>query len=652
MPLQIRRAPVTIDGPIDAMTETTDHDAPDAAPAEPKSSGFEVVRRQLRSLPATPGVYRMFDARGEVLYVGKARNLRRRVGSYATPSRLDERIHRMVSLTTGLEVITTHTEVEALLLEANLIKTLKPRFNVLLRDDKSFPYIIITADHDYPQIAKHRGARSRKGSYFGPFASAGAVNHTLGILARAFPLRTCSDAEFASRTRPCLQYQIKRCTAPCVGRIGHDDYLRLVEEARQFLAGKSDALNRQLQAKMQAASEAQDYENAALCRDRIRALAHITAHQDINIHGVGEADVIAAHADAGQVCVQVFFFRAGQNYGNRAYFPAHARDVGLPEVLGAFLGQFYADRPAPKLVLLSHPVEGAGVVAEALAQRSGQRVTLLCPQRGPKRAVVEHALTNARDALARRLAESASQRRLLEGVAEVFGLEAPPERIEVYDNSHIQGSQPVGSMIVAGADGFRKQAYRKFNIRDALGEDGRLADDYAMMREVLTRRFGRLLKEDAERESGDWPDLVLIDGGRGQLTAATQALADLGVTNVAVAAIAKGVDRDAGREQFHLPDRPSFMLEPRHPVLYFLQRLRDEAHRFAIGSHRARRAKAATRSALDEVPGIGAARKKALLLRFGSAKGVAEAGLTDLETVEGISRIVAQRIYDHFHGGG
>lgn len=633
------------------MTEATDHDAPGALSAEPKGSGFEVVRRQLRSLPATPGVYRMLDARGEVLYVGKARNLRRRVGSYATPSRLDERIHRMVSLTAGLEVITTHTEVEALLLEANLIKTLKPRFNVLLRDDKSFPYIIITADHDYPQIAKHRGARSRKGSYFGPFASAGAVNRTLGTLARAFPLRTCTDSEFANRTRPCLQYQIKRCTAPCVGRISRDDYLRLVEEARQFLSGRSDALNRQLQAKMQAASGSQDYETAALYRDRIRALAHITAHQDINFQGVGEADVIAAHADAGQVCVQVFFFRAGQNYGNRAYFPAHARDVDLPEVLGAFLGQFYAGRPAPKLVLLSHPVEGAGVVAEALGQRSGQRVTLLCPLRGPKRAMVEHALTNARDALARRLAESASQRRLLEGVAEVFGLDAPPERIEVYDNSHIQGSQPVGSMIVAGPDGFRKQAYRKFNIRDATGEDGRLADDYAMMREVLTRRFGRLLKEDAGRESGDWPDLVLVDGGRGQLTAATHALADLGVTDVAIAAIAKGVDRDAGREQFHLPDRPSFMLEPRHPVLYFLQRLRDEAHRFAIGSHRARRARAATRSALDEVPGIGAARKKALLLRFGSAKGVAEAGLADLETVEGISRIVAKRIYDHFHGG-
>ena len=622
-----------------------------AAGSESAAVGSDLIRAQLRTLPNRPGVYRMLDAAGKLLYVGKAKNLKKRVASYAKPTGLSMRIYRMVQETATLEIITTHTEVEALLLEANLIKRLKPRFNVVLRDDKSFPYIVITGDHAWPQIAKHRGARNRPGEYFGPFASAGTVNRTLSALQRAFPLRSCGDAEFAMRTRPCLQFQIKRCTAPCVQRIDPESYAAIVGEARDFFSGKSQEIQHQLIAKMQAASAAMDFETAVVFRDRIRSLAQIQAHQDINVETVGEADVIAAAAEAGQTCVQVFFFRAGQNFGNRAYFPAHARDVEPAEVLTAFIGQFYDNRPAPRQILLSHEIEGTELLGEALSVGAGRKVEVLCPQRGPKRALVEHALTNAREALSRRLGENASQRKLLEGVAEIFGLESTPERIEVYDNSHIQGAQPIGSMIVAGAEGFMKGAYRKFNIRDSAIAPG---DDYAMLREVLTRRFARLLKQadgEEDRVAGQWPDLVLIDGGKGQLGVAEEVFAELGITDVALAAIAKGPDRNAGREHFFQPGRNSFSLEPRHPVLYFLQRLRDEAHRYAIGTHRARRAKAIVRSALDEIPGIGAKRKQALLHHFGSARGVSEAGLADLENVAGISKTVAQTVYDHFHGG-
>ena len=622
----------------------------DTGPDDDGQAGFDLIRRQLKSLPNAPGVYRMLDAKGELLYVGKAKNLRKRVASYTKPAGMTIRIQRMVQMTRALEVVSTHTEVEALLLEANMIKRLKPRFNVVLRDDKSFPYILITGDHAWPQITKYRGARNRDGEYFGPFASAGAVNQTLGALQRAFPLRSCSDGEFENRTRPCLMYQIKRCTAPCVGRIGAADYAALVGQARDFLSGKSPRVQKRLSEAMQAASDLLDFETAAIYRDRIRALAHIQARQGINVEGVAEADVIAAAQEGGQTCIQVFFFRAGQNFGNRGYYPSHGRDQSAAEVLAAFVSQFYDSRQPPKLVLLSEPVAAQGLIAEALGVRAGRKVELAAPRRGEKRKLVEQALVNARDALGRRLAESASQRKLLEGIAEKFGLEAAPQRIEVYDNSHIAGSQPVGGMVVAGPEGFVKAAYRKFNIKGAEIAPG---DDYAMLREVLTRRFARLMKEDPDRaEAGRWPDLLLIDGGKGQLGVALQVLADAGIDDLPVVAIAKGPDRDAGRERFFPADRTPFTLAERDPVLYFLQRLRDEAHRFAIGSHRARRSKAIQRSPLDDIAGVGARRKKALLHRFGSAKAVAEAGLADLAAVDGISTAVARAIYDHFHPDG
>lgn len=613
----------------------------------PSDVGAEVIARHLPTLPLGPGIYRMLDNRGEVLYVGKARSLRKRVASYAKTAGLGIRILRMVRQVAAVEVTTTHTEAEALLLEANLIKRLQPPFNVLLKDDKSFPYILVARDHPYPSITKHRGARDVPGEYFGPFASTGAVHVTLNALSRAFPLRSCTDSEFASRTRPCLQYQIKRCTAPCVGRISEADYARLVDEARDFLSGRNRHVLDAWQKRMQAASEALDFETAAELRDRIRALAHITQKQDINLADIDDADVIAIYAEGGLVCIQIFFFRAGQNFGNRAYFPAHARDVELDEVLDAFIGQFYAQREPPRLILISHPAGNAELIEEALTKHAGRKVELHCPQRGLKRDLVEHAVNNARDALRRRLAETSTQQQLLAGVAELFGLEAPPQRIEVYDNSHIMGRHAVGAMIVAGPEGLRKNAYRKFNIR---GEEIEPGDDYAMMKQVLTRRFQRLLKEDAEGAEADWPDLLLIDGGRGQLSATLQVMQELGV-DVPVVGIAKGPDRNAGREQFFLPGREPFMLEPRHPVLFFLQRLRDEAHRFAIGTHRAKRSKDQIRSPLDEIPGIGAARKKALLLHFGSAKAVSRAGLADLEAVDGVSKAMAKRIYDHFNGG-
>ncbi|MEK9971366.1 MAG: excinuclease ABC subunit UvrC [Ferrovibrio sp.] len=615
----------------------------------PAEIGAAVIQRHLPTLPMGPGVYRMLDARGDVLYIGKARSLRKRVASYTKLQGLTIRIQRMVRQVCSVEVTTTHTEAEALLLEANLVKQVQPPFNVLLKDDKSFPYILVARDHPYPAITKHRGARDIPGDYFGPFASTGSVHVTLNAMSRAFPLRSCSDSEFAGRSRPCLQYQIKRCTAPCVGRISEENYLKVVDEACDFLSGRNRQVLDIWQGRMQAAADERDYETAAELRDRIRALAHITQKQDINIADIENADVIAVHAEGGLVCVQIFFFRAGQNFGNRSYFPSHTRDVEISEVLDAFIGQFYAQREAPRLVLLSDPVENDDLIEEALSNHSGHKVELHVPQRGTKRDLVDYAVTNARDALRRRLAEAASQQQLLQGVADLFGLDAPPQRIEVYDNSHIMGRHAVGGMIVAGPEGLRKNAYRKFNIK---GEDIEPGDDYGMMREVLTRRFQRLLKEDAEDENAaDWPDLLLIDGGKGQLAAVLQVMQELGVEDVPVVGIAKGPERNAGREQFFLPGREPFMLEPRHPVLFFLQRLRDEAHRFAIGTHRTKRAKDQIRSPLDEIAGIGAARKKALLLHFGSAKAVSRAGLADLQAVPGISEAVAKRIYDHFHGG-
>ena len=621
--------------------------------------GVRCIRQTVRTLPNSPGVYRMLDDDGDVLYVGKAHSLKKRVATYTHSAKLPPRIFRMVSETTRMEVVTTHTEVEALLLESNLIKRLRPRYNVLLRDDKSFPYILLTGDHPFPQIAKHRGARNRKGHYFGPFASAGAVNRTITALQRAFLLRNCSDSVFANRRRPCLQYQIKRCAAPCVGFVDDAQYDRLVDDAVAFLSGRSRDVQQQLAARMQDASDSLEFETAAIFRNRIRALTAVQAHQDINVDGVEEADVIALHAEGGQSCIQVFFFRAGSNFGNRAYFPSHDKDTGPTDVLAAFIGQFYDDKPPPRTVLVSHPVPEAALVAEALTTRAGRKVELLAPRRGGKRKLIEHATANAREALGRRMAESASQRRLLEGVARVFELDAPPERIEVYDNSHISGTHAVGAMIVAGPDGFVKNAYRKFNIKNQQDDDhdeaqAELAagDDYAMMRQVLTRRFARALKDDPERTAGSWPDLILVDGGQGQLNVALEVFDELGLDSVAAVGVAKGPDRDAGRERFFQPERAPFMLERKDPVLYFLQRLRDEAHRFAIETHRARRTKAIGANPLDEVPGIGARRKKALLHHFGSARSVKRAGLSDLEAVDGISKTVAKRVYDFFHDDG
>jgi excinuclease ABC subunit C len=609
------------------------------------SEGVTVIQAHLKTLPAAPGVYRMLDADGNALYVGKAKNLRRRVYSYTQTGKHPARLLRMIAETRSMEFVVTRSEVEALLLEANLIKRLMPRYNVLLRDDKTFPHILITGDHPFPQITKHRGAESRPGQYFGPFASAGAVGRTITALQRAFLLRNCSDNVFASRSRPCLQYQIKRCTAPCVGYVSEAEYARQVAQASDFLSGRSQAVQEEFAARMMAASEALDFETAARYRDRIRALAAVQAHQDINVQGIGDADALAAFQAAGHTCVQVYFFRGGRNYGTRAYFPSHDRAQDVSEVLTAFVSQFYDSHTPPPLILLSHGLEEEQLVAEALSVNAGRRVTIAVPQRGDKRRLIDHALANAKEALGRRMAENSTQLRLLEGVAEAFGLDAPPRRIEVYDNSHISGTDAIGAMIVAGPDGFMKNAYRKFNIKGEVAP----GDDYAMMREVLTRRFSRALKEDADRSRGSWPDLILIDGGQGQLNVACEVMADLGVANVAVVSIAKGPDRNAGRERFFMPDRPPFSLEPRDPVLYFLQRLRDEAHRFAIGTHRARRTKGIARSPIDDIPGIGPRRKRALLLHFGSGRAVARAGLADLEAVEGISRTVAKKIYDHFH---
>jgi excinuclease ABC subunit C len=611
------------------------------------ADGMRIIAEFVHTLPRKPGVYRMIAADGEVLYVGKARSLRSRVAAYTQPTRLDTRLVRMVSATRTMEFAVTDSEAEALLLENNLIKRFKPRFNVLLRDDKSFPYIVIRRDTQWPQLAKHRGAREPGNEYFGPFASATAVNRTLYALQRAFPLRSCSDGVFSTRTRPCLQYQIKRCTAPCVGRIDKAEYGGIVEEVRGFLGGRNREVQQALSGRMEQASAGLEFERAAVLRDRIRALAHIQSHQSIALDSIDEADIFAVHTEGGQVCVQVFFVRAGQNLGNRAYFPSHTKDLDEPAILAAFIGQFYEARPAPRLILTSHDVAEAELLESALAMTAGHKVEIRQPRRGEQKDALDQAVVNAREALARRMAERGTQRQLLDGVARVFGLDGAPERIEIYDNSHIQGSAAVGGMVVASPDGFIKNAYRKFNIKT----EGAAGDDFAMMREVLSRRFGRALKEDPERGEEHWPDLVLIDGGQGQLEVARQVLTELGLEDIAVVGIAKGPDRDAGRERFFMPGRAPFSLEPRDPVLYFLQRLRDEAHRFAIGTHRTRRAADISRSALDEVPGIGAGRKRALLHHFGSARAVAMATLEDIKSVAGISDALAQKIHDHFRGG-
>ena len=652
-----------------------------ATPAQAPKTGVDVIAGYLKTLPQTPGVYRMLDANGDVIYVGKARQLKARVSNYVRLAGHTNRIARMILATAAMEFITVGTEAEALLLEANLIKRFRPRFNVLMRDDKSFPYILIARDHAAPAVMKHRGARNRKGAYFGPFASAGAVSRTVNMLQRAFLLRSCSDSVYESRTRPCLLYQIKRCSAPCTGEIGLDDYRLLVDEAERFLNGESQTVREMYQRLMREAAEKLEFETAAKYRNRLWALAHVTADQSINPEGVEQADVFAAYQDGGQTCVQVFFFRTGQNWGNRAYFPKADRSLNVEDVLDSFIAQFYDDKPVPRLILISHDVPNRALLAEALSTKAEHKVDIRVPSRGTKSSLVEHALSNAREALGRKLAESSSQARLLEGIAERFNLAAAPRRIEVFDNSHTGGTNAVGAMIVAGAEGFVKGQYRKFNIKSP---DIAPGDDYAMMREVLTRRFKRIADaevlddieiEVAELEAEtaglepapavaaatedqsaddrvfpDRPDLVLIDGGLGQLSVAREVLARFGLHDIALIGVAKGPDRDAGREHFHIPghERP-MMLEAKDPVLYFVQRLRDEAHRFAIGTHRAKRAKALGVNPLDEIAGIGQRRKRALLTHFGSAKAVSRAGIEDLKAVGGISADMARKIYDFFH---
>lgn len=626
--------------------------------------GMDLIGEFVKHLPNAPGVYRMFNEAGDVLYVGKARSLKKRVGNYAQGRVHSNRIAQMVRHTTHMEFVTTRTETEALLLEANLIKRLRPRFNVLLRDDKSFPYILITADNRAPAIFKHRGARARKGDYFGPFASAGAVGRTINSLQRAFLIRTCTDSVFETRTRPCLLYQIKRCSGPCTHEISDEGYAELVKEAKDFLSGKSQSVKTAIARQMNEASEDLDFERAAIYRDRLAALSHVQSHQGINPAGIEESDVFAIHHEGGISCIQVFFFRTGQNWGNRAYFPK--ADPSLPgsEILNAFLAQFYDDKPVPKQILLSETVEEQELLAAALGEKAGHKVTISVPQRGEKKDITDHVLANAREAHGRKLAETSSQARLLKGFAETFGLAYVPRRIEIYDNSHIMGTNAVGGMVVAGPEGFVKNQYRKFNIKST---DITPGDDFGMMREVMTRRFSRLLKEegkpDRERiptaeEAADmpfpaWPDVILIDGGQGQMTAVRAILDELGIRDCVTAiGVAKGVDREAGRERFFADGRSDFSLPPRDPVLYFIQRMRDEAHRFAIGSHRARRKKEMVRNPLDEISGIGPGRKRSLLQHFGTAKAVSRAGLNDLMAVTGISETVARQIYNHFHESG
>ena len=633
----------------------------DAASEQHELKGAALIGEFVKRLPNAPGVYRMFNAAGDVLYVGKARSLKKRVTNYAQGRGHSNRITRMVSQTAHMEFVTTRTETEALLLEANLIKRLRPRFNVLLRDDKSFPYILITGDHEAPALYKHRGARARKGDYFGPFASAGAVGRTINAMQRAFLIRSCTDSVYESRTRPCLLYQIKRCAAPCTGEISKEGYDALVDEARAFLSGKSKQVHAELAGAMNEASENLDFERAAIYRDRLSALSHVLGHQGVNPAGIEEADVFAIHNEGGLCCIQVFFYRTGQNWGNRAYFPKADPSLSGAEILNAFLAQFYDDKPIPRNIFLSEEIEEQALLELALSERAERKVQITVPKRGEKREAVEHGLANAREAHGRKLAETATQARLLEGFATTFGLDRPPTRIEVYDNSHIMGTNAVGGMVVAGPDGFVKTQYRKFNIKSTEITPG---DDFGMMREVMTRRFSRLIKEhgipdgsaptesEGEQPFPAWPDVILIDGGQGQMTAVRAILDELGIRNAVTAiGIAKGADREAGRERFFMDGRADFALPPRDPVLYFIQRLRDEAHRFAIGSHRARRKKEMVKNPLDEIAGIGPSRKRALLQHFGSAKAVSRAGLSDLAGVDGISEAMAKLIYDHFHEG-
>jgi excinuclease ABC subunit C len=626
-----------------ALADAPEVEAAEVAAGAPR--GVAAIEAALATMPLSPGVYRMLDAAGEALYVGKARSLKKRVASYLQPVRLDERLRRMVNETRAMEIVTTHTEAEALLLEANLIKRLRPRYNIVLRDDKSYPWLMLAEDHPFPQVTKHRGAHDRKGSYWGPFASAWAVNQTVTAMERIFLLRSCADTVFANRSRPCLLHQIKRCSAPCVDKISAEDYARLVAQAKAFLSGRAAHVQRDLSAEMQAAADNMEYERAAALRDRIRGLTHVQGSGVMNPASLEDADVIALWQIAGQSCVQVFFVRGGRNNGNRAHYPSHVKGDEPGEVLAAFVTQFYDDKPPPPVILLNHTLPEQELIEHALSLKAGRRFSIAVPQRGEKHAVVEHAETNAREALERKLAESTGQAKLLEGVANLFDLGAAPGRIEVYDNSHIMGANAYGVMIVAGPEGFCKNAYRKYSMRGPSAP----GDDFAMMREMLQRRFSRALKEQAEGAASDMPDLLLIDGGAGQYSAVRGVLDDLGVTDTKLVAIAKGPDRDAGREWFHTGDRPPFQLPPRDPVLYYLQRLRDEAHRFAITTHRAGRSKALVKSELDEIPGIGAARKKALLHHFGSARGVKQAGLEDLSAAPGISKETARRIYQFFH---
>jgi excinuclease ABC subunit C len=638
----------------------------DDAAQGPLAGGVAAIQRYAKNAPKAPGVYRMIDQKGEVLYVGKAKSIRKRIVSYARIAGHTARIMRMIAATATIEFVSTTTETEALLLEANLIKRLRPRFNVLMRDDKSFPYILITAGETPPMIVKHRGARTKPGEYYGPFASAQAVHRTITALERAFLIRSCSDTVYESRTRPCLLHQIKRCSAPCTGEISHTDYAELVREAKSFLSGKSRVVKEELAGEMEKASSVLDFERAAVYRDRLAALSAVQSRQGINPRTVEEADVFAVHQQGGYSCVEVFFFRTGQNWGNRAYFPRADRSLEAGEVLGAFLAQFYDDKPPPRCVFLSHEIEDRALLAEALGVKSGRKVEVSLPQRGERKELVDHALANAREALGRKLAETQSQQNLLGALAETFGLGKPPRRIEVYDNSHMQGSNAVGAMIVAGPEGFRKNQYRKFNIKSEALTPG---DDFGMMREVLTRRFKRLLAEapkvaadeevpaappehhedENEPAESPWPDLVLIDGGQGQLTAARETLSQLGVTDLPLIGIAKGPERDAGRETFFMVGREPFRLRPRDPVLYFVERLRDEAHRFAIGSHRQKRKKDIRETGLQEIPGIGPTRKRALLRHFGTLKAIERASAADLEHVPGINAETARKIYDFFH---
>ena len=612
-------------------------------------AGVAAIRHVVKSLPVRPGVYRMLDARGEVLYVGKARALRSRVTNYTQVSRLTKRLQRMVSQTRDMNIVTTNTEAEALLLEAQLIKRYRPPYNVLLRDDKSFPFILLREDHAFPRVQKHRGARRAKGQYYGPFASAGSVTRTLNALQKLFLLRSCSDSFFANRSRPCLLYQIRRCSAPCVGRIDEAGYADLVGDAKDFLGGKSIKVQTKLGGLMNEAAEAMDFELAAVYRDRLRALTYIQGTQTISAEGLGDADILALACKGGTMCIQAFFIRGGNNWGHRSFFPAHTNDVPEAEVLASFLVQFYEEVPPPRQILLDREVSESELLCEALSERAERKVTIRVPQRGDHLKMIRQAKRNAEEALERRLAETSTQNQNLRGLAELFGLDGPPGRIEVYDNSHIMGSNSVGAMIVAGPEGFRKNAYRKFNIKRPETAPG---DDFAMMREVLSRRFARLEKEDPERSKGDWPDLLLIDGGKGQLSAVCETLEDAGVHDVPVVGISKGPDRDAGREVFHLPGGREVTLPPNSPLLFYLQRLRDEAHRFAIGAHRQKRAKSMATSPLDEVPGIGPSRKRALLMHFGTARAVKGAALEDLERAPGISKTMARGIYDYFHPRG